>query len=201
MPVHDRGINQAYTGGAHLRSPGASSASACSVFSVVSSSNRTRGAAFSMNPQQRINSLGIELPSGSAPAGNYAIAVQSGNLLFLSGKAPLPINGKSPKGRLGREYSTEQGYELARSACTDLIAAMKKALGSLDRIVRVVELHGSINCTLDFEEHAKVLDGASDLLVAVFGSSGVHARSVIGVSSLRNGVPLTVKATVEVKNE
>lgn len=152
-----------------------------------------------MNAEQRIRDLGLELPSGSAPAGNYAVAVQSGNLLFLSGKAPLPIDGKSPKGRLGREYSTEQGYAFARSACTDLIAAMKKALGSLDRIERVVELHGTINCIPDFEEHAQVLDGASDLLVAVFGASGVHARSVIGVSSLRNGVPLTVKATVEVK--
>jgi enamine deaminase RidA (YjgF/YER057c/UK114 family) len=152
-----------------------------------------------MNPEQRIKDLGIELPSGSAPAGNYAVAVQSGNLLFLSGKAPLPVDGKLPKGRLGQEYSSEQGYQLARSACTDLIAAMKKTLGSLDRIARVVELHGSINCTLDFEDHATVLDGASDLLVDVFGTSGVHARSVIGVSSLRNGVPLTVKATVEVK--
>ena len=154
-----------------------------------------------MNPKQRIKDLNLELPSGSAPAGNYAVAVQSGNLLFLSGKAPLPIDGKSPKGRLGQDYSTEQGYALARSACTDLIAAMRKALGSLDRIERVVELHGSINCTSDFEDHAKVLDGASDLLVSVFGSSGVHARSVIGVNSLRNGVPLTVKATVEVRQE
>lgn len=152
-----------------------------------------------MNPEQRIKDLGLELPGGSAPAGNYAIAVQSGNLLFLSGKAPLPIDGKTPKGRLGREYSPEQGYALARSACTDLIAAMKKALGSLDRVVQVVELQGSIHCTPEFEEHAKVLDGASDLLVAVFGSAGIHVRSVIGVSSLRNGVPLTVKATVEVK--
>jgi enamine deaminase RidA (YjgF/YER057c/UK114 family) len=159
----------------------------------------TRGAATQMNAERRIKELDIELPSGSTPAGNYAVAVQSGNLLFLSGKSPLPVDGKSPKGRLGLEYSTEQGYALARSACTDLLAAMKKTLGSLDRIARVVELHGSINCNPEFEEHAQVLDGASDLLVAVFGTSGVHARSVIGVSSLRNGVPLTVKATVEVK--
>jgi enamine deaminase RidA (YjgF/YER057c/UK114 family) len=151
-----------------------------------------------MNPEQRLSDLGLELPSGSAPAGNYATAVRSGNLLFISAKAPLPIGGRSPKGRLGREYSTEEGYALARSACTDLIAVMKSALGSLDRVVRVVELHGSINAIPEFEEHAKVLDGASDLLVAVFGPAGVHARSVIGVSSLRNGLPLTLKATVEV---
>ena len=124
-----------------------------------------------MYAEQRIKALGLELPSGSTPAGNYAAAVQSGNLLFLSGKAPLPIDGRSPKGRMGRGYSTEQGYVLARSACTDLIAAMKKALGSLDKVERVVELHGSINCVPEFEEHAQVLDGASHLLVAVFGAS------------------------------
>jgi enamine deaminase RidA (YjgF/YER057c/UK114 family) len=116
-----------------------------------------------MDAEQRIKDLGLELPPGSAPAGNYATAVRSGNLLFISGKAPLPIGGKPPKGRLGREYS--------------------------------------INAIPEFEEHAKVLDGASDLLVAVFGPAGVHARSVIGVSSLRNELPLTLKATVEVKQE
>jgi len=152
-----------------------------------------------MNPEQRIQSLGLELPAGSVPAGNYTTAVQTGNLLFISGKAPPPVAGKSPKGRIGREYSTEDGYALARSACTDLIAAMKKALGSLDRVARVVELQGALNATPEFEEHARVLDGASDLLVAVFDSAGVHARSVIGVNSLRNGVPLTLKAIVEVK--
>lgn len=154
-----------------------------------------------MSAEQKIKDLGLELPPGSAPAGNYATAVRSGNLLFISGKAPLPIGGKLPKGRLGREYSSDEGYTLARSACTELISVMKSALGSLDRVARVVELHGSINAVPEFEEHAKVLDGASDLLVAVFGAAGVHARSVIGVSSLRNGLPLTLKAIVEVKQE
>lgn len=154
-----------------------------------------------MSAEQKIKDLGLELPPGSAPAGNYANAVRSGNLLFISGKAPLPIGGKAPKGCLGREYSSVEGYTLARSACTELISVMKSALGSLDRVARVVELHGSINAVPEFEEHAKVLDGASDLLVAVFGAVGVHARSVIGVSSLRNGLPLTLKAIVEVKQE
>ncbi|WP_306598941.1 RidA family protein [Geothrix sp. 21YS21S-2] len=152
-----------------------------------------------MRAEQRIKELGIDLPAGGAPAGNYVSVVQSGNLLFTSGRAPLPIDGKKPKGRLGSEYSTAQGYAFARSACIDLISALKDHLGSLDRVVRFVELHGSINATAEFEEHAKVLDGASDLLVEVFGPAGVHVRSVIGVNSLRNGVPLTVKATVEIK--
>lgn len=152
-----------------------------------------------MSAEQQIKNLGFELPPGSAPAGNYASAVRSGNLLFISAKGPLPIDGKPPKGRLGREYSKDDGYTLARSACTDLLAVIKSELSSLDKVARVVELQGSINAVPEFEEHAKVLDGASDLLVEVFGPAGVHARSVIGVSSLRNGLPLTLKAIVEVK--
>jgi len=152
-----------------------------------------------MSAEQRIKDLGLELLVGSAPAGNYAPAAQSGDLLFLSGKAPLPIAGKLPKGRIGAEYSAEDGYALARSACIDLIAVMRNHLGSLDRVARIVELHGSLNATPEFEDHARVLDGASDLLVEVFGAAGVHARSVVGVGSLRKGLPLTLKATVEVK--
>lgn len=151
-----------------------------------------------MSPEQRILELGIHLPAGGAPAGNYVSAVQSGTLLFTSGRAPLPIAGRPPKGQLGREYSSIDGYDLARSACIDLLAVVKHQLGSLDKVARFIELHGAINASPEFEEHAKVLDGASDLLVEIFGPAGVHVRSVIGVSSLRNGVPLTVRATVEV---
>jgi enamine deaminase RidA (YjgF/YER057c/UK114 family) len=149
------------------------------------------------NPEQRLIDMGIKLGPSSSPAGNYAAGVRSGHLLFLSGKAPLPLLAKKPKGRIGQEYSAEDGYELARSACIDLLAAIKGVLGGLDEVSRVVELHGSLCTTEDFEDHARVLDGASDLLVEVFGASGVHARSVIGVASLRGGVPLTLKATIE----
>ncbi len=153
-----------------------------------------------MSAEKRIQALGLQLPVASAPAGNYAAAVQSGDLLFLSGKAPLPVDGQLPKGRLGQEYSAEDGYRLARSACLDLLAVVRRELGSLDRVARIVELHGSLNSVPAFEDHARVLDGASDLLVEVFGpAGGVHARSVVGVASLRKGVPLTVKATIEVK--
>jgi enamine deaminase RidA (YjgF/YER057c/UK114 family) len=152
-----------------------------------------------VNADQRLESHGIQLPIGSGPAGNYATTAQSGNLLFVSGKAPPPVGGNAPKGRLGSDYSTDQGYALARSACMDLLATLKNALGSLDRVARVVELHGSLCTAPDFEDHARVLDGASDLLVEVLGPAGLHARSVIGVFSLRNGVPLTLKATIEVK--
>jgi enamine deaminase RidA (YjgF/YER057c/UK114 family) len=151
-----------------------------------------------MSAEQRLRELSIDLPSGSAPAANYANAMRSGNLLFISGKAPLPVNGILPKGRLGREFTTEEGYTFARSACLDLIAVMKRELGSLDRVAQVVELQGFVNAEPDYEDHAKVMNGASDLLVEVFGEKGIHARSVLGASSLRGGLPLVLKATVEI---
>ena len=154
-----------------------------------------------LNVDQRIEDLGIVLSAGAGPAGNYTTAVRTGNLVFLSGKAPPAIDGKVPKGRLGGEYSTSDGYQLARSACIDLLATLKSYIGSLNNVVRVVELHGSLCTVADFEDHAQVLDGASDLLAQIFGPAGLHARSVIAVYSLRSGVPLTVKATIEVKSD
>ena len=152
-----------------------------------------------MNAEQRITDLGITLPSGSAPAANYTNAVRTGNLLFIAGKAPLPENGKLPKGRLGREFSADEGYRFARSATLDLIAVMRKELGSLNHVVRVVEVQGFLNAVEAFEDHARVLNGCSDLLVEVFAERGVHARSVVGASSLRGGLPVILKAVVEVE--
>lgn len=152
-----------------------------------------------MSAEQRARDLGLDLTAASAPAGNYAAAVQAGDLLFLSAKAPRAVEGRAPRGRLGAEYTAGEGYTLARSACIELIAAMRAALGSLDRVERVVDLQGSLNTAPDFEAHAQVLDGASDLLAEVFGPAGVHARSVIGVATLRNGLPLTLKAVVQVR--
>lgn len=154
-----------------------------------------------MGAEQRIRDLGLTLPAGSAPAANYANAVRSGSLLFIAGKAPQPENGKMPKGKLGREYTTADGYRFARSAALDLIAVARAELGSLDRIARVVEVQGFVNASEDFEEHPKVLDGCSDLLVEVFGERGVHARSVLGASSLRGGVPIVIKAVLEIQSD
>lgn len=103
-----------------------------------------------------------------------------------------------PKGRLGREYSTEDGYRFARSAALELLAVMRAELGSLDRVARVVEIQGFLNAVPEFEAHPKVLDGCSDLLVEVFGKRGVHARSVLGASSLRGGLPLVLKGVIEI---
>ena len=152
-----------------------------------------------MSAEARIKSLGITLPPGSSPAANYVNAVRTGNLLFIAGKAPLPEDGRLPKGRLGREYTVEQGYRFARTAALDIIAVMRNELGSLDRVARVVEIMGFLNAVPEFEDHPKVLNGCSDLLVEVFGERGVHARSVLGASSLRGGLPVILKAVVEIE--
>lgn len=151
-----------------------------------------------MGAEARLKELGISLPSGSSPAANYANAVRSGNLLFIAGKAPLPEGGKLPKGRLGQEFGTAEGYRFARSAALDILAVIRAELGSLDRVLRIVEVQGFVNATPEFEDHANVMNGCSDLLVEIFGSSGVHARSVLGASSLRAGIPVVLKAVVEV---
>lgn len=152
-----------------------------------------------MSAEHRIKQLGLVLPTGTAPAANYTNAVRTGNLLFVSGKGPLPENGVLPKGRLGREYSAEDGYRFARSAGLDLIAVLRAELGSLDAVLRIVEIQGFVNATPEFEEHASVLNGCSDLLAEVFGERGIHARSVFGASSLRAGLPVIVKGVVEVE--
>jgi enamine deaminase RidA (YjgF/YER057c/UK114 family) len=154
-----------------------------------------------VNIEQRLKDLGISLPEGTPPAGNYVKATRTGNLLFIAGKAPLPENGKLPRGKLGREFSVEDGYRFARSAAIDILAVLKDELGSLDRVARIVEVQGFVNAMEDFEDLAQVLNGCSDLLVEVFGSKGLHARSVLGANSLRNGVPVVLKAVVEISQD
>lgn len=145
--------------------------------------------------EQRLAELGIVLPSASSPAANYTNGVEAAGLLFVSGKVPQAASGaRTPKGKLGREFTTEQGYELARSTGLDILAAVKLVLGDLDRVARVVKLQGFINATDDFEEHPQVLNGCSDLMVQVFGDIGVHARSVLGATSLRGGSPIVIES-------
>jgi len=151
-----------------------------------------------MSIDDRLERLGIELPPATNPAGNYANCVRAGNLLFVSAKGPVPRGAAPPKGKLGREFSTKDGYEFARLAALDILAAVKLELGSLDRIRRVVKLQGFVNAVPDFEEHPQVLNGASDLMVEVFEERGVHARSALGASSLRAGLPIVIESIFEV---
>src|SRR5262245_53887032 len=99
----------------------------------------------SMSVRERLESLGIRLPAATNPAANYANTVLTGNLLFVAGKGPLPFGGELPKGKLGREYSADEGYAFARSAGLDILAAVSEAVGDLDRVARVVKLQGFVN--------------------------------------------------------
>ena len=151
-------------------------------------------------PESRLFELGIRLPVSTNPAGTYANAVRTGNLVYCSGKAPLPVEGAVPRGRLGSEFGTEEGYRFARSAAIDLLSVLKAELGELSKVVRAVELQGFVNATQDFEDHPKVLDGASDLLVEVFGDKGKHARAACGFSSLPLGAAVEIEMIVEIRD-
>ena len=151
-----------------------------------------------MNTEQRIKELDLELPEASDPQGSYCNCVRTGNLLYVSGKGPVAGLVEIPKGKLGREYTTEQGYEFAKATGLDILAAVKLELGTLDKVSRVIKLQGFVNATDDFEQHPKVLDGCSDLMADVFGKKGVHARSVFGAQSVRGNLPIIIDSIFEV---
>jgi enamine deaminase RidA (YjgF/YER057c/UK114 family) len=147
----------------------------------------------------RLQELGITLPPLSKPLGTYVQAVQTGNLLFLAGKGPRLPDGRSPQGKVGREFSVEEGYAHARSVGLMLLAARAEHLGSLDRVRRVVKVLGMVNAVPEFGEHPKVINGCSDLFVEVFGEQGRHARSAVGMGSLPAGIPVEIECIVEVE--
>jgi enamine deaminase RidA (YjgF/YER057c/UK114 family) len=151
-----------------------------------------------MGAERKLKELGLSLPPVSAPAANYVNAVQTGNLLFLAGKGPLAVDGKRPSGKVGRDFTLEEGYQHARTTGLDLIAVMQAELGSLDRVKRIVKVLGMVNCTPDFTDPPKVINGASDLFVEVFGDRGRHARSAVGMNSLPMGIPVEIEMIVEV---
>jgi enamine deaminase RidA (YjgF/YER057c/UK114 family)/ribosomal protein S18 acetylase RimI-like enzyme len=142
--------------------------------------------------EKRLAALGIILPDASNPAAQYTNYVEVNGLLFVSGKGASSVDGVSPKGKLGREFTTQEGYNYARQAGIEVLAVLKATLGSLDKVKRVVKIQGLINATADFEEHHKVLDGCSQLMVEVFGEQGIHARSVLGANSLRGNLPIVI---------
>ncbi|AOZ92542.1 RidA family protein [Paenibacillus crassostreae] len=145
--------------------------------------------------EEKLKSLGIVLPNVSDPAGKYANFVIVNGLMFVSGKGP----SGHPKGKLGNEYTTAQGYDFARNTGIEIIAVLKDALGSLDKVKRVVKAQGFVNAEPSFEEHHKVLNGFSDLMLEVFGDKGSHARSVFGAVSVRDNLPIIVDSIFEVE--
>ena len=153
-----------------------------------------------MSAENKLRELNLKLPPLTAPVANYVNAVRAGNLLFLAGKGPSAVDGARPQGKLGREFSVEQGYGFARSTGLALLAVMKAELGTLDRVKRIVKVLGMVNAVPDFADQPKVINGCSDLFVEVFGERGRHARSAVGMGSLPSGIPVEIEAIVEVNS-
>jgi enamine deaminase RidA (YjgF/YER057c/UK114 family) len=152
-----------------------------------------------MPADARVKELKIQLPPLPKPAGTYVHSVRTGNLLFLAGKGPQNPDGTVPKGKVGRDVSVEEANRHARSVGLVLLAAMKDALGSLDRVKRVVKVLGMVNAVPEFGDQPKVINGCSDLFVEVFGEKGQHARSAVGMGSLPGGITVEIEAIVEVE--
>ncbi|WCT77678.1 RidA family protein [Novosphingobium humi] len=148
--------------------------------------------------EARLAELGLTLPVAAAPVAAYVPVVEAGGLAHVSGQLPF-IDGALVKGRLGENVSTEEGYEAAKACGLMLLAQLKAALGSLDRVERIVKLGAFINSTGDYTDQPKVANGVSELMVAVFGDAGKHARSAVGVPVLPLGAAVEVDAIVAVK--
>ncbi|ATC64611.1 hypothetical protein CMV30_11950 [Nibricoccus aquaticus] len=149
-------------------------------------------------PEENLAKLGLTLPATSAPVANYVSAVRSGSLLFLSGHLPRDGAGKVITGKIGRDLDEAAGANASRQTALALLATLKTELGSLDRVKRIVRVGGFVNCTDDFTRQPAVINGCSDLLVAVFGDSGRHTRAAIGVSSLPAGAAVEIDLVVEI---
>jgi len=149
--------------------------------------------------EKKLADLGIVLPTPATPVANYVPFVRTGNFMVVSGQLCLDANGKVvAKGQLGAGVSVEEGQKAARACALNLLAQIKAALGDLDKIARVVRLVGFINSAPGFTAGPKVMNGASDLMVAAFGDKGRHARTTVGVSALPLDAAVEVEAAFEV---
>jgi enamine deaminase RidA (YjgF/YER057c/UK114 family) len=145
--------------------------------------------------------LGIVLPRSPPPVANFVPAVRSGNLLFLSGQGPVAAGGIRHIGKVGATVSVEQAYQHARLTTVNLLAVMHETLGSLARVTRIVKVFGMVNAIPEFAEHPRVVNGCSDLLVAVFGDDmGRHARSAVGMGSLPGQITVEIELIAAVSD-
>ena len=150
-------------------------------------------------PEERLKEKGITLTTPSAPVANYVNAVRVGNLLYLSGKGPTKPDGTHTTGKVGKDLTLEQGYEAAKLCAIAHIAVLKAELGDLKRVKRIVKVLGMVNCTDDFKDQPKVINGYSDFMVAIFGDKGKHARSAVGMNSLSMHIAVEVEVIVEIE--
>jgi enamine deaminase RidA (YjgF/YER057c/UK114 family) len=151
-----------------------------------------------MSAEARLTELGIELPPAPAPAGLYAPAVRTGNLLFISGQVPLRDGQPMARGKCGAGHTAETAAPLARQCALQALAIVRAELGSLDRVTRVVRVGGFVASAPGFTQQPQVINGASQLLIDVFGDAGKHARAAVGMAELPLGVPVEVEFLFEV---
>ena len=152
-----------------------------------------------MRIEQKIADMGLELAAPSAPIANFVPTVRTGNLLFVSGHIPrLPDGSVLHPGKVGRELSVQQGYEAAKLAMVNCLASIKAALGDLDQVKKVVKLLVMVNASSEFDRQFVVGNGASDLLIELYGEQGRHARSAVGMGSLPRGACVEIEMIVEV---
>lgn len=157
-------------------------------------------ALYDYDVEERLKELSIELSPPSIPPGlNIELAVQSGNLIYLSGNGPIRTNGERIVGKVGREVTVEEGYEAARITAINHLAVLKSKIGDLNKVVKIVKVLGLVNADPHFTEHPKVINGYTDLMLEVFGERGKHARSAMGMGSLPWNLACEVEAIVEVR--
>ena len=151
-----------------------------------------------MTYEDKIRELNINLPEAKAPVGNYVATKISGKMLFISGQISIDENGQLIKGKIGKDLDTESGYNAAKRCALSIIAQAKKACDNdLSKIKSCIKLTGFVNSTDDFTDQPKVINGASDLIVSIFGEAGMHARAAVSTNSLPLGVSVEVDAIFE----
>jgi enamine deaminase RidA (YjgF/YER057c/UK114 family) len=152
----------------------------------------------SMGAEQKLKELGLILPPPPKPMANYVPTVKTGNLLFVSGHGPYDDGKTKISGKVGQELTVEEGYQTARNVALNCLASIKATIGDLDKVERFVKLLGMVNCTDDFKDQPKVINGCSDLLAAIFEEVGKHARSAVGMQSLPNQIPVEIEMILEI---
>lgn len=154
--------------------------------------------ASAQDAEKKLKDLKIELLKPAAPIGTYTKAVRVGNLIFLSGHGPLKADGSYMTGKVGKDATLEQAFMAARQTAISMLSTLKAEVGDLNKVKRVVKVLGMVNCTEDFIDQPKVMNGFSDLIVSVYGEKGIHARSAVGVISLPGNMMVEVEMIVEV---
>lgn len=166
---------------------------------IAQATENTTATKPSENVEDKLKALNIKLRTPSAPVANYINAVQTGNLVFLAGKGPKQADGTNITGKLGQDLDVKQGYYAAREVGINQLSALKAAIGDLNRVKKIVKVKGMVNATPDFTDHSKVINGYSDLMVAVFGERGKHARAAVGMASLPNNIAVEIEMIVEIE--